>query len=115
MNRPPNPSSDWPAAPHLMWRKSTGCCLSDLRQQGALLGSCFINDLAQPQAVISQGFHRGFTAAEKTELWDRWRRGESLKAIGRVFSKLSSSIYFQLAWLRTVAFVLRHGVARDWH
>jgi IS30 family transposase len=47
--------------------------------------------------VISQGFHRGFTAAEKTELWDRWRRGESLKAIGRAFSKPSSSIYFQLA------------------
>src|SRR6195256_3841877 len=47
--------------------------------------------------VISQRFHRGFTAAEKTELWDRWQRGESLKAIGRTFSKPSSSIYFQLA------------------
>ena len=47
--------------------------------------------------MISQRFHRGFTAAEKTELWDRWRRGESLKAIGRAFSKPSSSIYFQLA------------------
>ena len=45
--------------------------------------------------VISQRFHRGFTAAEKTELWDRWQRGESLKAIGRAF--------------------LRRGVARDWH
>src|ERR1700678_4281189 len=39
-------------------------------------------------------FHRGFTAAEKTELWDRWKRGESLKAIGRAFGKESSSIYF---------------------
>ena len=47
--------------------------------------------------MISQGFHRGFTAAEKTELWDRWQRGESLKAIGRAFGKPSSSIYFQLA------------------
>ena len=47
--------------------------------------------------MISQGFHRGFTATEKTELWDRWQRGESLKAIGRAFSKPSSSIYFQLA------------------
>jgi hypothetical protein len=28
-------------------------------------------------------FRRGFTAAEKTELWDRWQRGESLKGIGR--------------------------------
>ena len=34
---------------------------------------------------MSQGFHRGFTAAEKTELWDRWQRGKSLKAIGRAF------------------------------
>jgi IS30 family transposase len=36
---------------------------------------------------------RGFTAAEKQELWDRWQRGESLKAIGRAFGKPSSSIY----------------------
>ena len=42
-------------------------------------------------------FRRGFTAAEKTELWDRWKRGESLKAIGRAFGKPSSSIYFLVA------------------
>ena len=42
-------------------------------------------------------FHRGFTAAEKAELWDRWKRGESLKAIGRAFGKQSSSIYFLVA------------------
>ena len=42
-------------------------------------------------------FRRGFTAAEKTELWDRWQRGELLKAIGRAFCKPSSSIYNQLA------------------
>ena len=47
--------------------------------------------------VIGQGYRRGFAAAEKTELWDRWQRGESLKAIGRAFGKPSSSIYFQLA------------------
>jgi len=44
-----------------------------------------------------QRFHRGFTAAEKTELWDRWKRGESLKAIGRAFGRPSSSIYFLVA------------------
>ena len=42
---------------------------------------------------MERRFHRGFTAAEKTELWDRWKRGESLKAIGRA----SSSIYFLVA------------------
>src|SRR5260221_13608452 len=46
---------------------------------------------------MERRFHRGFTAAEKTELWDRWQRGESLKAIGRAFGKESSSIYFLVA------------------
>ena len=46
---------------------------------------------------MCQGYRRGFTAAEKAELWDRWQRGESLKAIGRAFGKPSSAIYFQLA------------------
>jgi len=45
---------------------------------------------------MDQRFRRGFTAAEKTELWDRWQRGESLKAIGRAFGKPSSSIYHQV-------------------
>jgi len=35
--------------------------------------------------------------AEKTLLWDRQLRGESLKAIGRPFSKPSSSIYCRLS------------------
>src|SRR5271166_1150627 len=47
--------------------------------------------------LMSQRYLRGFTTAEKTELWDRWQRGESLKAIGRAFGKPSSSIYFQVA------------------
>jgi IS30 family transposase len=46
---------------------------------------------------MNQGRKRGYSAAEKTEMWDRWQRGESLKAIGRVFGKASSSIYFQVA------------------
>jgi IS30 family transposase len=46
---------------------------------------------------MKQGYRRGFSTAEKTELWDRWQRGESLRSIGRVFGKPSSSIYFQLA------------------
>jgi IS30 family transposase len=46
---------------------------------------------------MDQRFRRGFTAAEKTALWDRWQRGESLKAIGRAFGKPSSSIHNQVA------------------
>src|SRR3979409_1749544 len=47
--------------------------------------------------LMGHKFHRGFTAAEKTELWDRWKRGESLTGIGRAFGKQSSSIYFLVA------------------
>ncbi|MCH2516472.1 MAG: IS30 family transposase [Dehalococcoidia bacterium] len=46
---------------------------------------------------MKRRYRRGFSTQEKTELWDRWQRGESLKAIGRVFGKPSSSIFFQLA------------------
>jgi len=46
---------------------------------------------------MNQNSRRGFTPAQKKELWDRWQQGESLNAIGRVFGKPSSSIYFQLA------------------
>ncbi len=46
---------------------------------------------------MGRRYGRGFTAAEKTALWDRWRRGESLKAIGRAFGRPSSSIHFQVS------------------
>ena len=35
----------------------------------------------------------GFTPAQKQELWERWRRGEQMKSIGREFGKPSSSIF----------------------
>lgn len=38
-----------------------------------------------------------YTAEQKAEIWDRWQRGESLKSIGRVFDRPSSSIFGQLA------------------
>ena len=46
---------------------------------------------------MDRSYVRGFNAVEKEKLWDRWQRGESLKAIGRAFDKPSSSIYFQVA------------------
>jgi len=43
---------------------------------------------------MTKKYHRvGFTAAQSAELWDRWRKGESLKAIGREFGKPSSCIF----------------------
>jgi hypothetical protein len=63
--------------------------------------------------LMGRRFHGGFTATEKTELWDRWKRGESLKAIGRAFGKPSSSVYFLVA--PHGGFVLPSGVAPGWH
>ena len=42
---------------------------------------------------MGQRYRPGLTSAQKTELWDRWQRGESLTAIGRAFGRPSSSIY----------------------
>ena len=34
-----------------------------------------------------------FSVKQKAEIWDRWRRGESMSSIGRLFDRDSSSIY----------------------
>ena len=38
-----------------------------------------------------------YTGKQKSEMWDRWQRGESLSSIGRRFNRASSSIYPLLA------------------
>ena len=38
-----------------------------------------------------------YTSEQKSEIWDRWKRGESLKEIGRSFDRGSSSIYGQVS------------------
>ncbi len=39
----------------------------------------------------------GFSAAQKKELWTRWKRGESLTAVARAVGKRTSSIHVRLA------------------
>ena len=34
-----------------------------------------------------------YTAEQRAEIWDRWQRGESLNAIGRVFDRHSASMF----------------------
>lgn len=34
-----------------------------------------------------------YSAAQRAEIWDRWRRGESMSSIGRVFERQSSSVF----------------------
>lgn len=38
-----------------------------------------------------------YTAEQKAEMWDRWKRGESMSSIGRAFNRESSSVYSQLS------------------
>ncbi len=40
---------------------------------------------------------RGYSEAQRAEMWERWARGESMKAIGRVFGKEGGSVFGQLA------------------
>jgi hypothetical protein len=42
---------------------------------------------------MKQRTHIYYTQAQKAEMWNRWERGESLNAIGRVFARPSSSIF----------------------
>ena len=50
---------------------------------------------------------------QSTRLWDRRKRGESLKAIGRAFGKQSTSIYFLVAPHGGIC--PADGVAPGWH
>ncbi|MHA3914410.1 helix-turn-helix domain-containing protein [Halovulum sp. GXIMD14793] len=38
-----------------------------------------------------------YTDKQKSEMWDRWQRGESMSSIGRHFDRASSSIFPHLA------------------
>jgi len=41
---------------------------------------------------MSRRKRRWYTAAEKSDMWDRWQRGESLNAIARAFETSHSAI-----------------------
>ena len=34
-----------------------------------------------------------YSAEPRAEIWDRWQRGESIRSIGRVFDRQSSSLF----------------------
>ena len=38
-----------------------------------------------------------YTPAQRSEMWDRWQRGESMSSIGRAFNRESSSVYSVLS------------------
>ena len=47
--------------------------------------------------AMRRKYHRtGFTAAQSAELWDRWKKGEGLNAIGRALGRRHNSIWAHL-------------------
>jgi hypothetical protein len=38
-----------------------------------------------------------YTPKQKAEMWDRWKRGESMSSIGRAFNRESSSVFSVLS------------------
>ena len=38
-----------------------------------------------------------YSAAQRTEIWDRWKAGESMSSIGRRFDRESSSVFSVLS------------------
>src|SRR5271163_4786264 len=47
--------------------------------------------------LMRQGRRYGLSSAQKTEIWRRWKAGESLHEIGRAFGKDHGSIHFLLS------------------
>ncbi len=48
-----------------------------------------------------------YSAVQRAEIWDRWRRGESLNEIGRLFNRGHSSIWRVIERARGVRSTVR--------
>src|SRR5580704_12237005 len=61
---------------------------------------------------MRQGRRYGFSAAQRTDIWCRWKAGESLHEIGRVFDKDHGSIHFLLSQHGGIAPAIRRRSQR---
>lgn len=48
--------------------------------------------------MSSSSHFRGFSTKQQTDIWTRWRKGESLSEIGRGIGKHAGSIYHLIAF-----------------
>ena len=61
---------------------------------------------------MRQGRRYGLSAAQRTDIWRRWKAGESLHEIGRAFGKDHGSIQFLLSQHGGIAPAIRHRSQR---
>ena len=61
---------------------------------------------------MRRGGRYGLSAAQKADLWQRWKAGESLHEIGRALGKNHSSVQFLLAQHGGIAPAMRHRSQR---
>src|SRR5271168_3277569 len=56
-------------------------------------------DINQPSEVVAmtQGKYMELSAAQRTDVWRRWKAGESLHTIGRAYARPHTSIHCLLA------------------
>jgi hypothetical protein len=73
---------------------SNECLLRAAISTGRRNTLIFLERWSEPYEVSSPSV---FTDKQKSEIWDRWQRGESMNSIGRGFDRSSSSIYPLLA------------------
>lgn len=50
-----------------------------------------------------------YTDKQKSEMWDRWQRGDSMSSIRRHFNRASSSIFPPLAQFGGIRPLVTHG------
>ena len=62
---------------------------------------------------MNRARHYGLSSEEKADIWRRWKTGESLHEIGRVFSKDHGSIHFLLAQHGGIAPAVRRRSERS--
>ena len=53
--------------------------------------------MTQEMVQVTRMRRRGLSASQKRELWERWKRGQSLNDIARALGKKRGSIHFALA------------------
>ena len=61
---------------------------------------------------MKRGRRYGLSAAQKVDIWRRWKAGESLHEIGRAFGKDHGSIVFLLSQHGGIAPAIRHRSQR---